>query len=56
MAPNNECAYGVVGGILTGVVADVRVDDEAGQVFVLDGVNRVADDAQNIETRQDRLR
>ena len=37
------------------MVSHVRTDDEPGEVFVPDRVNGVTDDAQDVETRQDRL-
>jgi hypothetical protein len=38
------------------MIPHVRSDDEPGQVFVADGIDGVADDAEDVETRQDRLR
>jgi hypothetical protein len=38
------------------MISHVRSDNEPGQVFVADGIDGVADDAENVETRQDRLR
>ena len=37
------------------MVSHVRTDHEPGEVFVPDRVNGVTDDAQDVETRQDRL-
>lgn len=41
---------------LARVMPNVRVDNEASQVLVLHCVDRVTDNAQDVETRQNRLR
>ena len=38
------------------MVPHVRADDEPGEVLIADGVDGVANDAEDVETRQDRLR
>lgn len=38
------------------MTSQMTADDELGQHLVLDGVDRVLDDAEHIETRQDGLR
>ena len=38
------------------MISHVRSDNEPGQVFVADGIDGVADDTEDVETRQDRLR
>ena len=37
------------------MIPHVRSDDEPGEVFVTDGIDGVADDAEDVETRQNRL-
>lgn len=45
----------MVGGILSGMMANMGVDNEAGQILVLNRVDRVSDNTKNVKTRQDRL-
>ena len=45
----------MVGGILSGMMANVGVDNEACQVLVLNRVDRVSDDTKDVKTRQDGL-
>ena len=46
----------MVGDVLTRMMANVRVDDEPGQMFVLNSIDSVTNDTQNVKTRKNGLR
>ena len=52
----NQTESHLVGLIRERMVPHVRADDEPGEVLIADGVDGVANDAEDVETRQDRLR
>ena len=45
----------MVGGILSGMMTNVGVNNEACQVLVLNRVDRVSDDTKDVKTRQNGL-